>query len=236
MANSPPPPYPPPPGLQQQKKGLPPLAWAGIGCGGIALLVLVGIALAAMKIGKSVMKSFNEHPAKEAVEAVFKDYPDLQKTFENPEAGDFTLRIKSSSKEFPGASYDAWVHGKVMIEDASGAPVPALQGDLSKVPAWVPRYPGATGEVSLLHQESPTRIHGILVADTNDTKEAISSFFEAESGKLSGVTASGSSNTDFNGRRALNMSFSGGKYRLEIHAYGMPGGPMTVVTIYTEEK
>ncbi len=235
MSNGPPPPYPPP-ALQQQKKGLPPLAWAGIGCGSIAILVLVGVAFVATKIGKGMMKSLNEHPAKAAVEAVFKDYPTLEKTAENPEQGSFTLRTKSSGKEVSPVSYEDWLHGKVMIEDASGGSVPALQGDLSKIPAWVPHYPGATGEASLLHQESPTRIHGILVADTTDTKEAISSFFAAESGKLSGVTSSGSSNTDFGGKRSLNMSFSGGKYRLQIHAYGMPGGPMTVVTIYTEEK
>jgi hypothetical protein len=151
-------------------------------------------------------------------------------------AGTFTLRVKSSGKEVPGTTYADWLHGKVMIEDATGASVPALQGDLSKIPAWVPRYPGATGEVSLLQQDSPTRIHGIFVADTTDSKEAISSFFHSESEKIPGLTISGNSNADLNGKRSLKMSFSGGKYRLEIHAYGMPGGPMTVVTIYTEEK
>jgi hypothetical protein len=235
MSNGPPPPYPPP-ALQQSKKGLPPLAWAGIGCGGFAVLFLTVVVILAMKAGKAVMKALNEHPAKETVEAVFRDYPTLEKTAEDPVAGTFNLRVKSSGKEVPRTTYADWLHGKVMIEDTTGASVPALQGDVSKVPAWVPRYPGTTGEVSLLHQESPTRIHGILVADTSDSKEAVSSFFEAESKKISGLSSSGSSNTDMNGRRSVSMSFSGGKYRLEIHAYGMPGGPMTVVTIYTEEK
>jgi hypothetical protein len=230
MESMSPPPFPPP--VQPQKKGLPPLAWAGIGCGGIALLVLVGIAIAAMKLGKSVMKSLNEHPAKEAVEAVLKEYPAIKRENENSETGTITLR----GFEAIPTDYDQLLHGKVRFSDPMGTTVPAFSGRIDDVPAWVPRYPGATGEISLLHQETPTRIHGILVADTTDRKEAISSFFEAEAGKLSGVSASGSSNTDFNGRRSLNMSFSGGKYRLEIHAYGMPGGPMTVVTVYTEEK
>jgi hypothetical protein len=237
MANDIPPPFPPP--VQPQKKGLPPLAWAGIGCGGLAIiagvLCVIGLIKAGKSIAESVSKAVNEHPAKEAVATVFKDSPSFEKTAENPDVGTFTLRVKAGGEEVP-TTYDDWLHGKVMIKDASGAAVPALQGDLSKIPAWVPRYPGATGEVSLLHQESPTQIHGILVADTTDSKEAIEVFFEAQSKKLFGFTSSSKSFSEINGKRRVDLSFSGGKQKFEIQAYGMPGAPMTMVTIYTEEK
>lgn len=236
MNDTSPPPFPQPP---PQRKGLHPLAWAGIGCGGLTIIGIVLFVIGAMKAGKSIAegiaKAFNEHPAKETVERVFKDYPAYEKTAENPEAGTFTLRVRAGGEEVP-ATYDDWLHGKVMIKDASGATVPAVQGDLTKVPTWVPRYPGATGEVSLLHQDSPTRIHGILVADTTDTKEAIAAHFDAEASKLFSVVSSSKGSSDINGKRSVDLSFSGGKKKFEIQAYGMPGAPMTVVTIYTEEK
>jgi len=238
MSNDIPPPFPPP--VQQpQRKGLHPLAWAGIGCGGLIVISGILFIVGAFKFGKFVMgevaKTMNEHPAREEVETVFKSYPTIERTAENVDAGTFTLRVKSSGEELP-TTYDDFLHGKVTIKDASGAAVPALQGDLSKIPSWVPRYPGASGELSLLHEESPSRIHGIFVADTTDNKETIQAYFEARAKSLFGFSSSAASSSDINGKRSVNLSFSGGKRKFEIQAYGMPSSPMTVVTIYTEDK
>ena len=41
-----------------QKKGLGPLAWLGIGCGGIIVLAVIGIAVSVMFFGPKVKESF----------------------------------------------------------------------------------------------------------------------------------------------------------------------------------
>ncbi|WP_265594085.1 hypothetical protein [Haloferula sp. BvORR071] len=227
-----PPPFPPP----VRKKGLSPLAWAGIGCGGLTIL---GIALAAI-LGAKVFtwaKSFTDHPAKAAAGEVLAAYPSVEKSNESKESGTLSLRLKSGGGS-TDTSYDDIVHGRVEIPDASGTPQRVFQGDLTKVPSWVPRYPAPTtgGEISVLHQDLPDRIHGIIVADTPDGTEAIKKFFEEEADKLLSSRATTSGSADINGNRTYHASYSSGKRKLEIHAYGPKGSPMTIVTTYTEMK
>jgi hypothetical protein len=235
MENPSPPPFPPPSPPSVQRKGLPPLAWAGIGCGGIVILSVVIFALGAAKLIKGTMAKLKEHPAKEAAEAVLQEYPDLDKSGTNPEAGTVALSSKAND-ETVATSYDDIAHGRTLMKDAAGAMVPVFQGDSAKLPAWVPRYPGATGETSLLHKDEPGRIHGIIVADTTDDVAAVEKFFDAEAGKLFSISSSSRSSSDLNGARKLDLSYAGGKRKLRFHVYGGKGAPLTVVTIYGEEK
>lgn len=226
-----PPPFP----GNAPKKGLPPLAWFGIGCGGLIAVAVVIFGFLAVKIGTNVAKHLKEHPGNEAAEAVVAEYPDFEKIAENAERGEMTLRMKPSSRLIT-ATYDDVTHGRVTIDDPAGNPVLLFQGDLAKVPAWVPRYPGATGETSVLHRDLPAQVHGIIVADSTDTIAAVEKYFDAEAAKLFTITSSSHSSSDLNGMRRLRWSHSGGKRKLEINAYSLPGSPLTIQTIYTEEK
>ena len=231
MDSPPPPPFP----LKPAKKGLPPLAWFGIGCGGLVLIAVALFAFFAAKIGMNVAKHLKDHPGKEAAEAVVAEYPDFEKVTENAERGEITLRAKPSGRQIT-TTYDDVAHGRVTIDDPAGNPVPLFHGDLTKVPAWVPRYPGATGEASLLHRDLPDRIHGIIVADSTDTIDAAERYFEAEAAKLFPISSTSRSSSDLNGMKQLRLSYSSGKRRLEVNAYAVPGSPLTVQTIYAEEK
>lgn len=181
-----------------------------------------------------VAKKFGEHPGKAAAEAVITANPDLEKTTENAEAGEVTLRLKSSGESI-FTKYDDLVFGLTMAKDAAGNPVPLFKGDLTKVPAWVPRYPAASGETSILHQDLPDRITGILAATTTDSTDDVSKFFEAEASKLS-LNSKMQGSADFNGAKSIHLRYSGGKRELIVHGYGFPGSPLTIQTIYRETK
>jgi len=230
MNEGPPPIHPFP-----EKKGLPPLAWAGIGCAGILAIGVILMSLLVTRCGMSIAKSLKEHPAREAAAAVAGEYPELEIASENTETGAVTLRLKSSGSEAV-TTYDDIAHGRVSFLDSSGNPASVFKGDLPKLPAWVPRYPSASGESSLLHQDLPARVHGITIADTTDALGDVEQFFETEASKLSSSMASSRSSSDINGARKLRLGFEGGKKTLEILAYGTSGSPLTIVTIYTEEK
>jgi hypothetical protein len=234
MESMSPPPFPPP----VKKKGLSPLAWTGIGCGGLTILGVMLAAMGAMKLvdfAKEGLKSLNDHPAKAAATEILNAFPNVEKSNEKKESG--TLRLHLNSGGDPvDTSYDDIVHGRVEIPDTSGTPVRIFQGDLAKVPSWVPRYPGATGETSVLHKDLPDRIHGMIVADSTDNSDAIDQFYEKEADKLFSIRSTARGSADINGNRTLYASYASGKRKLEIRAYGPKGAPMTILTIYTEEK
>src|SRR5687768_12229373 len=101
MNEASPPPFP----QASPRKGLPPLAWAGIGCGGLIVVAVVLVIVFAARIGMSVAKGFKEHPAKDAASEVVNAFPDIQKEAESPEEGKLTLHSKSTGERVP-ASYD----------------------------------------------------------------------------------------------------------------------------------
>jgi hypothetical protein len=124
-----------PPPLHQvpQKKGLPPLAWAGIGCAGILAIAVILMSLLVTRCGMSIAKSLKEHPAKDAATAVAGEFPELEIASENTETGATTLRLKSSGSEAI-TTYDDIAHGRVSFVDSSGNPASIFKGDLSKLP------------------------------------------------------------------------------------------------------
>lgn len=226
-----PPPYP----AMPPKKGLPPAAWVGIGCGSMILIIVLISGITALTVGRSAMKKFKDHPALPMVDAVLSAHPEVARLAEDKQAGSVTLAPPAKAAEVK-ASYEEIVHGKVTAPDRTGIRVPLFQGDLTKVPAWVPRYPAATGVVSLAHQDLPDKIHGILVMETTDSAADVEKFFNTEAGKLFSASATSSNSFDFNGVRRAKFSYAGGKRKIEILAYGKSGSPLTVMTIYTEEK
>lgn len=229
--NMAPPPYPGP----APKKGLPPLAWVGIGCGGLILVVLVIAGIVGLTVGKSVMKKFKEHPALPMAEEVLAASPGITRLAEDREGGSITLSSDSTGEQVK-THYDEIIHGKVTLPDASGTPVPLFQGDLTKVPAWVPRYPKATGTISLAHQDLSTRVHGIFVEETTDSVSDVETFSDAEAAKLFSFSSTSRSTSTINGLRKLRLSYASGKRKFEILAHGKSGSPTTVMTVYTEEK
>ena len=230
---------PPPPQLPElpKKKGLPPLAWAGIGCGGLVLVAVVAGALmvgTCARNGIRMASEFSANPAKAAAENMVKEHPGLEQVSADDSTGRMTIRLKNNG-ETVTLGYAELGQGKIPFKDAAGTLLPAGPGDLAKIPAWVPRYPGTTGETAVFHEETSTRIAGIATATSTDDSDTVARHFEGEAIKLS-LDSSGRTSMNFNGSRTLRLTFRGTKRELVVIAFGKSGDPLVIQTTYKETK
>ena len=216
-----------------EKKGMPVIAWVGIGCGGLILLAIIGmIAVGGMfyRVAKKVM----DNPAKASAEFALRANKDLEKVAENDQSGEMTFRVKSTGEEVT-LKYDDLAKGRFTVKDKDGKVTQLGMGDVSKIPAWVPRYPGATDETSAMQSEDSTQVAGMMTFTTKDPADDIEKSFNDQTAKIS-LTSSNRSSMDIQGTRTLSLQYSGGKRELTVTAYGKSGEPTTVQVIYTEKK
>ncbi len=221
------------PGSEVKKKGMPALAWVGIGCGGIVLIGIVCVVLAALWGFKKV-KAIAWNPGKASAEFVVASNKDLEKVSENDETGEMTIRIKSSGQQLT-LKYDDLAKGRVMVKDKDGNVTQLGLGDLERVPAWIPRFPGAKEEASLMQSEDAKQMTGMLNFTTNSSADDIRKFYEDEAGKLS-LESSSSSSMNLNGVDTIHIDFKGGKRTMTVDIYGMSGQPLGVKVLYVEKK
>jgi hypothetical protein len=150
-----------------ERKGLHPLAWVGIGCG-----VILVIVVAAMLIGgfflartvKNVAEDFEDNPGLAAARFVVKASPELEEVETDEEAGTMTIRntktgelitvnfedIKEGRFSWTADGEEVSVDvseaesGTVKIESSDGDGFQLTTGDAvtGDVPEWVPVYPG----------------------------------------------------------------------------------------------
>lgn len=145
-----------------------------------------------------------------------------------------TVRVKSTGEEIT-LKYDDLAKGQFTIKDKDGKTTQLGQADLTKIPAWVPRYPGATGENSALQTEDATQTAGMLTFTTTDTTEACEKFYADAAAKLA-LTSSSRSASTIEGSNTLSLHYAADKRELTLTVFGKPGEPLTVQEIYTEKK
>ncbi len=222
------PPSPQIPGSAPKKKGLPTLAWVGIGCGGIVIICIIAAVLAGGFLFK-VAKSALANPGKSSAEFVVAGNKDLTKVSENDDNGEMTVRVKSTGEQLT-LKYDDLAKGRILVKDKDGNVAPLSQGDLAKVPAWVPRYPGITDEVSLSQSEDASS--GMLAFTTNDSAEAIKKFYSDEADKIS-LNSSTSTSVNLGDANKLNLTFGSGPRALKVDAFNKSGEPLSVKVLYS---
>ncbi|BCU77271.1 hypothetical protein llg_19860 [Luteolibacter sp. LG18] len=209
------------------------MAWVGIGCGGIVILGVVGVVLLGGFIF-SKAKDAMKNPGKASAELMVRANKDLEKVSENESTGEMTVRVKSTGEEVT-LKYDDLAKGRFTVKGKDGKVIQLGNGDLAKVPAWVPRYPAITDEASALQAEDATQSTGMLTFTTADPLEDVKLFYKAEADKLS-LSSSSDSSFELNGEKNLSLHYSGGKREITINAFGKSGEPLNVQTFYTEKK
>ncbi|MGJ8632841.1 MAG: hypothetical protein ACSHX7_02895 [Luteolibacter sp.] len=226
-----PPAIPPTLSPESKKKGIPAIAWVGIGCGGLLILgIIVAVIGVRMFMGK--MQEFTENPEKAAAEMIVKFDPNLDKVSQDDEKGEMTIRTKDG--EEMTLSYQDISEGKITMADSEGNMVPYGSGDLSAVPAWVPRAPDLADGVSMYHQVANSMTTGQFSGKTGQSAEELKEFFTEEAENL-GMNNSSSSSTQVGGTGTMELEFSGGGKSLVFMVIERGGEPTTVSTSYTEK-
>lgn len=193
MITEPPPnpPLNPHPSAEPPRRGLSPLAWVGIGCGGLLLVgaIVGGIAITwSIRKAKEVVGDLNEfaqemerNPAKAAAELVVKVNPNLELVESDEAAGTMTIREKSTGK-VATFSFDEISEGTFRFETPEGefeiqspeggegairVTTPEGEttfgaGSMEQVPAWVALPEGAGSVTPLVHSTEGGNLSGSL--------------------------------------------------------------------------
>lgn len=183
-------PIPPPPGAPPQtppKKGLSPLAWVLIGCGGLvvlAMIVMGGLVTAGGWFVKKQAEKFEKNPALAAAEFAVRINPDLEVVSKDEDKGTLTIRNKKTGEVGTFSAEDAkngrisWKSDKGSATfDGSGVKVTNEKGETTtfgtatpqSFPAWMPTYPGGTVQGTM----DTTNAEGHSAAFTVSTADAV---------------------------------------------------------------
>lgn len=201
-----PPVPPPPPGQPRQaprpnvpeKKGLPPLAWVGIGCAGLVFLgAVISVILGMFVVNK--VRQISEDPA-EAARVLVSMNPDIEIVNEDEGAGTITFREKSSGEEVTisyedlkegriafttdegTAAFDIDVDGsedgeaRMTIETDEGTSTFRAGSEIKDMPGWVPMYPGTDPEGGFTTETAELQ-GGTYTAKTSDSVEDVLDYF-----------------------------------------------------------
>ncbi|CAN5810352.1 hypothetical protein BH11VER1_BH11VER1_03750 [soil metagenome] len=215
-----------PPPMPAPKKGLSGLAIAGIGCGGLTLLVLLVMVLLGMKACsklKEVAGDFKANPEKAAAMMVLKFNPELDIINTDDAKGEITVRNKKSG-EVVTLSFKDISEGKFSMKNAKGETVSidgsdaagkggiVMKGPEGEVviggtdakaiapPAWVPMYPNLKSQPGGMRSEKNGAIAGAFAAETTDAATAVKEFYEAklkEAGFETNITTTGTGGGEF---------------------------------------
>ena len=209
--------------MTEPKKGLSPLAWIGIGCGGLLLIGILVVSVGGYFAAKTVSDFVGDNPAAAAAEAIVRINPELELVESDREAGTITIREKSTGKEVT-VNYSQLERGELVFGDAEGeevriqsgtsgdgGPISITGSDGSSVsmgaagaaveaPSWLGEYPGTKTEVGGYAATSNGKRSGIYSFATDDAAAALS-YYE---GRLQAL-----------GLEADRSSFSGGGNTVE---------------------
>ena len=184
----PPPPTPPQTPPQAQKKGLSPIAWILIGCGGLLLIGLLGMGACSFFVANKV-KDFADNPAKNAAEMIVWANPDLEMVGTDDEAETITIRSKETGEEMTfdwseiqdGNFSVSSGEGEFRV-DASGGEDGAVVtmkgkdgettqvfggGSEADIPAWIPMASGATDVQSTFSMRNENQTSGAFTYKTS---------------------------------------------------------------------
>lgn len=139
-----------PPNSSPPKKGMHPLAWVGIGCGGLLVIAIIAVALV---IG------WGKRQYEEAKQTLTEVQAEIQ-----AEAQAELERQLELMKENPSLLADPETMATSGID-------PAV------IPDWVPRYPQAGAEAMFYHDEIEAAVEGSFYFNTNDGVPAVQKFY-----------------------------------------------------------
>jgi len=184
-----------------KKKGLSTLAWIGIGCGVLVVMVaaaLLVIGMIAAKKFKDVAGDFKDNPEMAAARLIVKMNPELEEVSADEQAGTITVRHTKTGEIVTVSIQDlkegrikfTTDEGEVSVEasgDAEQGTLSVSRGDqtwqmktgvdtVGDIPAWVPVLPGS--EVDSPHVvQSEGKTSGGFQLRSTESVEAATAFY-----------------------------------------------------------
>jgi hypothetical protein len=216
------------------KKGLPAIAWVGIGCGSFVIIALIVVSLGAAWFKRNVdVEGFQRNPAKAAAELAVKLNPDIELVSQDEAKGEMTIRTKDG-KEMT-LSYKDVADGKINMRKRDSEPAPSGYKPVSEMPSWVPRPPNSKETDGSNHSSDANNVTGLFVANSKESVEALGNYFIAEALKLD---LSKSADTNFNsaGLENRTITFEGEGRRLNVTMLGTETGEVQVSVFYSAKK
>ena len=185
-----------------ERKGLHPLAWVGIGCAGIVMLVVIALIIGSFFLAravKDVAEDFEDNPGLAAARLVVKASPELEEVEVDESAGTMTIRntrtgelitvnledVEQGKLSWTGSDGEAVTvdvsqadEGTVKIESSDGEGFQLSTGAAvsDERPDWVPIYPGTDPE-GLGTMTTDDAVHGSFTMKTADSVTEVRDYF-----------------------------------------------------------
>lgn len=253
---------PPPPGAPAvKKKGLPTLAWVGIGCAGLllvaAVVVAIGLSFAAKKI-KDTAADFQDNPGMATAEMVVRMNPELELVDSDREKGTLTIRDKKSGEEVTvnfedveqgklgfksGDKETTFTFGQgegkegvqISAEGDDGTTQMKIGGGTSSedLPDWVPVYPG-TSPVTAFLTTGSDGTSGAFSMNTSDSPEKVLAYYAEALSDLGGEPRRSTFSSGDTQGGSVSTSSADGNREINVSTVGTPDG--TTITITFSDK
>ncbi len=129
-----------------KKKGLHPAALVAIGCGGVLVVIAVGLGIAGLFVYnkvKDVAADFSDHPAMSAAALLVRMNPELDLVDRDNRNETLTIRHNETGQEIVVHLEDVQ-QGRLSFQTPEGdVDLQLVGGAPARVPAWIPLFPGA---------------------------------------------------------------------------------------------
>lgn len=166
----------------QQRKGLSPLAWVAIGCGGLLVMAVVVTIVVGMFIAKKardVVAEYEDNPAMAAAVLAVKLNPEVELVEADSDEGTLTVRNTRTGEVVTLDLADVEQGRFSFSSDEGTAEFRAGGGGTGDLPSWVPIYPGTSTEGGFSMQSDQGGLSGAFSAETGDSVDEVVAFYEA---------------------------------------------------------
>ena len=182
------------------KKGLSGLAIAGIGCGGLFVVALIGVSMLAAKSCSKVKEfasDYQKSPVTSTAKLIVGMNPDLELVKADETTKEITIKDKKSGQTMT-VSLDDLKQGKFKVSDdkgnvttidptsakgqitMKGADGSVVIGGETSLPAWLPVYPGAKASAGGMRSEKGDQVSGTAMAETTDAVAKVKEFYQGK--------------------------------------------------------
>lgn len=236
-----------------EKKGLSPVAWMAIGCGGCLVVVLLAMGacggLAWFRFGDAIGE-FKDNPAKATAMMIIEANPDLELVSSDDTDGTITIRNLKKNETIT-LDYDEISEGRFRLEtdqgemriDASGdagtmtfsgkdGDTKTVLGAGAEIVDWLPDYPGAENLQSMFSSNDGSGSSGAYTFHTDDGLQEVIDWFSSELGEDDWAETSRMSQAG----QLMNVTFEKDQRTVTVIATPAKNGDGSQVTLQYQEK